>query len=122
MPVGSTVAPKVPPATMATTSTDDLGRRRMERRSTKLDHSITLFSPPNMDQVLYADPYDEFMNKKCPMKPVSHCWNAQQNVYIGCEDGQLLLIDFETGLAKILANPAIAVCFSLNCMYLCNNY
>ena len=82
----------------------------MERRNTKLDQGIMLLSPPDMNQVLYQDSYDNFMQKKCPVKPTSHCWNAQQNVYIGCEHGQLLLVDFETGLMKILVNPAIAVC------------
>lgn len=97
---------------MATPSTHDVGRRKLERRNTKLDQGIMLLSLPDMNHVLYQDSYDEFMQKTCPVKPISHCWNAQQNVYIGCEHGQLLLVDFETGLVKILANPTITVCYT----------
>ena len=110
IPVGSKVPFKVAPASMATSSTHDVGRRKLERRNTKLDQGILLLSPPDMNQVLYQDSYDEFMQKKCPLKPTCHCWNAQQNVYVGCEHGHLLLVDIETGLVKILANPAITVC------------
>lgn len=75
-----------------------------------LDHGIALFVPPSLKQVLYQESYDEFMHKKSPVKPTSHCWSAQQNLYIGCENGQLLLIDFETGVVNILTNPEITVC------------
>ena len=109
MPVGSTVSPKLPPAGTTTANPEDIGGRQ-ERRSTVLDHGIALTTPPNMKQVLYQDSYDEFMRKKSPVKPVSHCWNAQQKVYIGCQHGQLLLVDFETGIVSIVANPEITVC------------
>ena len=105
MPPGSTMSPNIPPPGTVTNSTEDMGRKRLEKRNTKLDQSITQRSPPIMQHVLYEVPYDEFVRNKAPVRPVSHCWNAQQNVYIGCEHGQLLLVDFETGLVRILANP-----------------
>ena len=105
MPVGSRVYPKLQPADVGTNPEDAGGRQ--ERRNT---HGIVLTAPPNMKQVLYQDSYDEFMQKRSPVVPVSHCWSAQQIVYIGCEHGQLLLVDFESGIVGIAANPEITVC------------
>ena len=39
--------------------------------------------------------------------PTSHCWTNQATIYIGCQGGQLLLTDFESGTTKVLTNPAI---------------
>ena len=113
LPVGSAQSPQKSPAGTVTTSTEDMGKRKLqlERRNTKHDQGLTQFSTPNMKNVLYEVTYDEYMQKKSPVKPISHCWNAQQNVYIGCEGGQLLLVDFETRLVKILANPHISVSY-----------
>ena len=80
---------------------------RQERRNT---HGIVLTAPPNMKQVLYKDSYDDFLQERSPVEPVSHSWSAQQTVYIGCEHGQLLLVDFESGIVSIIANPEITVC------------
>lgn len=97
MPVGSRVSPKLQSAGV------------QERRSA---HGIALTTPPNMKQVLYKDSYDEFLQKRSPVEPVSHCWSAQQIVYIGSEHGQLLLVDFESGIVSIVANPEISVCLT----------
>lgn len=109
MQVGSMVSPRVSPAGLAKSTTEDVVKKKLERRSTKLDHDTTLHTPPDMQTLLYQDSYDDYMHKRSPVKPMSHCWNAQENVYIGCEHGQLLLVHFETGIVKILANPDIAV-------------
>ena len=104
MPVGSRVSPKLRSAGVETDPEGTGGRQ--ERRNT---HGIVSTAPPNMKQVLYQDSYDEFMQKRSPVEPVSHCWSAQQTLYIGCEHGQLLLVDFESGIVSIAANPEIIV-------------
>lgn len=104
MPVGSRVSPKLQSADILTDHVDVGGRQ--ERRNI---HGIVLTTSPNMKQVLYKDSYDEFLQKKSPVEPVSHCWSTQQTVYIGCEHGQLLLVDFESGIVSIAANPEVTV-------------
>ena len=117
MPVDSRVSPKLRSAGVGTDPEGTGGRQ--ERRNT---HGIVLTAPPNMKQVLYQDSYDEFMQKRSPVEPVSHCWSAQQTLYIGCEHGQLLLVDFESGIVSIAANPEITVCsadFDVQFIHLC---
>ena len=101
MAVGSTLSPKDPCAGVVSANSEETVGRQ-ERTNT---HGITMTSPPSMIQVLYRDSYDDFMQWKYPVVPESHCWNAQQNVYIGCQQGQLLLVDFETGIVSMIANP-----------------
>lgn len=105
LPVGSRVSPKCQSAGVRTDPESTDGRQ--ERRHA---HGIVLTAPPNMKQVLYKDSYDYFLQKRSLIEPVSHCWSAQQTVYIGCKHGQLLLADFESGIVSIIANPEIAVC------------
>lgn len=83
------------------------GEKKLERKSTKPGFAV--LSPPNMKQVVYQESFDEFMQKRLPVKPVSHCWSAQETVYVACEDGQLLQVFFETGIVTILVNPDINV-------------
>jgi WD40 repeat protein len=61
----------------------------------------------NMSTVLYTMSYDERVRKVCPVVPVTHCWTAHGSIYIGCEGGQILLTDFDSGTIKILVNPSI---------------
>ena len=44
-------------------------------------------------------------DKRERASPLSHCWTPAGDVLIGCAGGQLLRVDGETMLAKILYNP-----------------
>lgn len=103
-PVGTLVPPMKPPPTLpAKTST-------LERAETKSDHPLVaaVSSPPNLSNVLYKESYNAFMKKKNPVVFSSHCWTPHQSIYVGCEGGQVLLTDSETGTIKVVANPCIA--------------
>ena len=103
-PVGTLVQPMKPPPSLPTkTST-------LERAETKSDHPLVaaLSSPPNLSHVLYKESYNKFMTKKNPVVFTSHCWTPHQSIYVGCEGGQVLLADPETGTIKVVANPRVA--------------
>lgn len=85
--------------------------QKLERRDTKLDGGVTLFTPIDMTKVLYSETYDEFMCKKVPVEPKSHCWTPKQSIYVGCSGGQLLMIESDSGVTKMLANPQLAVSY-----------
>ena len=103
-PVGTLVQPMKPPPTLpAKTST-------LERAETKSDHPLVaaVSSPPSLSNVLYKESYNAFMKKKNSVVFTSHCWTPHQSIYVGCEGGQVLLADSETGTIKVVANPCIS--------------
>ena len=81
----------------------------LKRKDTLIDHGVSLFTPPNMSSVLYQETYDNFMQKKQPVKLTSHCWTPKQSIYIGCAGGQLLLAEFDSGSVRVLVNPQLTV-------------
>ena len=98
--VGSTTAPSLPLHSLShekNPSSSDQGATRLA--------STEHFRSPDFSHVLYNETYDEFTREKCPAVPVSHCWTSKQTIYVGCKDGQLLLVDFEMGTIKVIANP-----------------
>ena len=62
---------------------------------------------PNLAGVLYRETYDEFTREKRPVVLASHCWSSRQTLFVGCRGGQLLSVDFDTGVAQVLANPQL---------------
>ncbi|XP_077865529.1 LOW QUALITY PROTEIN: cilia- and flagella-associated protein 43-like [Saccoglossus kowalevskii] len=44
---------------------------------------------------------------KIKVVPVSHCWTAKGEVYVGCEGGQLLRVDSESQKVDVLFRPSI---------------
>ena len=84
---------------------------KIERRDTRLDGGITLFTPVDLSKALYPESYDSFMQKKATVEPKCHCWTPKQSVYVGCAGGQLLTIESDSGVTKILANPQLTVCY-----------
>ena len=119
MQVGSTVTYSSPPIGLVKTGAV---KRKPGRRNTKFNQDASSHTPPNMSVLLCLDSYDDYMHRRSPVKPISHCWSAQDNVYIGCEHGQLLLVYFETGIVKILANPEVIIdvyCVNAITQYTC---
>ena len=80
--------------------------RKLERSETKSDQLLS--SPPGMSRVLYKESYDDFVRERQPVVLTSHCWTAQQSIYLGCSGGQLLQVDFESGEVIVLTNPQLA--------------
>lgn len=107
MQVGSTVSYSSPSIGFVKPGAEDMDKTKSGRRDTKFNQDITLHTPPNMSVLLCRDSYDDYVHRRSPVKPISHCWCAQENVYIGCEHGQLLLVYFETGIVKTLTNPEV---------------
>lgn len=62
---------------------------------------------PDLSNVLYKETYDEYIHDKSPVVLASHCWSSQQTLYVGCRGGQLLMVDFDTGAIKVLANSQV---------------
>lgn len=83
--------------------------QKLERRDTKLDGGITLFTPSDVSKVLYPESYDEFMHQRVHVEPVCHCWTPKQSVYVGCSGGQLLMMESDSGVTRLLANPQLIV-------------
>lgn len=67
--------------------------------------TVCLYTPPNMSEVYYKVSYQDFMKQRQPVVPMSLCWALRQCVYVGCDGGQLLLVEVDTGKATLLANP-----------------
>ena len=105
--VGSQVSPLDPPITLTKNPTIEHTTKKLEKTDTRSSTFAPLYSPPDMDRVLYAQSYDEFVAKKAPVFPTSHCWTTHQSVYIGCRGGQLLLAEFESGVVKMVSNPEV---------------
>ncbi len=83
--------------------------QKLERRDTKLDGGLTLFTPSDLSKVLYPESYDDFIRKRVSVEPLCHCWTPKQSVYVGCSGGQLLVMESDSGVTKLLANPQLIV-------------
>ncbi|XP_064629915.1 cilia- and flagella-associated protein 43-like isoform X2 [Lineus longissimus] len=55
-----------------------------------------------------AEEYEELEDQSPRVRPLSHCWDAMGDVYIGCEGGQLIKIDTEVMKVKMLHNPVVS--------------
>lgn len=104
-PVGHLTYPILP----STSKVEHVGQK-LERMDTKLDHGLTLFNPTEMSKVLYSESYDDYMHKSNPVQPTCHCWTPEQSIYVGCVGGQLLMLESDSGLTKVIANPQLTVC------------
>ena len=62
---------------------------------------------PDLSTVLYKETYDEYTHERKLVVPTSHCWSSQQTLYVGCRGGQLLSVDFDSGVIQVLANTQI---------------
>ena len=71
----------------------------------KMASEGTLFAIPDLTSILYTESYDKFIATKEPVVPAVQYWGPQQSVYIGCKGGQILVVDSESGLVTVLANP-----------------
>ena len=92
------------------------------KSSTKVENVAsegTLFAVPDLTSVLYTESYDEFIATKELVIPESQCWGSQQSVYIGCKGGQVLMVDSESGLVTVLANPQIIKVWPSRLGHLC---
>lgn len=49
--------------------------------------------------------HDKYKDKLKKVAPVSHCWSASNDIYVGCTDGQLLYHDTATNILSVLTNP-----------------
>ena len=101
MLVGTTLQPPHPPLYV------------IQQKSSTSEHTAKLtatdsFIPPDLLHVMYKETYDEFVGERSPVVLASHCWTAQQTLYVGCAGGQLLLADFETSTIKVMANPQVS--------------
>ena len=69
--------------------------------------NISLCTPPNMSEVCYKDSYQNFIKNNKPMMPKSLCWTPKHSVYVGCDGGQLMVVDVDTGTTTVLVNPQL---------------
>lgn len=99
--VGSHTAPKIPPPT----STSDVTDKVLQHPSLAPGANLGLFIPPDMSKVFYKESYEDFVRLKESMEPKSLCWTPKQELYVGCSGGQLMLVDFDSGVANVLVNP-----------------
>ena len=83
----------------------------MELNHATLDHTRL----PDLTNVLFKETYDEYTHNRDPVVLTSHCWSSQQTLYVGCRGGQLLMVDFDTGVIQVLANTQLTQVF-LPCM------
>lgn len=97
--VGSLTNPKVPPPNPASKSLSN------ELQLAGVGTGGALFAPPNMAEVYYKEPYDEFIKLKEAVVLKSLCWTPKQSIYIGCDGGQLLIVDVDSGCTTVVVNP-----------------
>ena len=95
--VGTSLQP--PQLSLSATQTHSKASE-MELNHVALDHARL----PDLTNVLYKETYDEYTRNRSPVVLTSHCWSSQQTLYVGCRGGQLLMVDFDTGVIQVLAN------------------
>ena len=81
-------------------------------------HTTKEVKLPDLSKVLYQETYDEYTREKRLVVLASHCWSTQQSMFVGCRGGQLLTVDFDTGVIKTLANPQVRCVGHTNCCML----
>ena len=81
-------------------------------------HTTKEVNLPDLSKVLYQETYDEYTREKRLVVLASHCWSTQQSMFVGCRGGQLLTVDFDTGVIKTLANPQVRCVGHTNCCML----
>ncbi|XP_030012526.1 cilia- and flagella-associated protein 43 [Sphaeramia orbicularis] len=67
--------------------------------------------PPSAISGLKGDKTESIVNKLCTkprVTPTAICWTATSQLYVGCEEGFLLLVDPESHSVSILYNPTTA--------------
>ncbi|XP_013386289.1 cilia- and flagella-associated protein 43 isoform X2 [Lingula anatina] len=52
-----------------------------------------------------AERWDDLQDHRPRVVPKSHCWTPVGDLYVGCEGGQLLKVDGETHVAKVMYTP-----------------
>lgn len=70
---------------------------------------------PELSNVLYKETYDEYTCVRNPVVLVSHCWSSHQTLFIGCRGGQLLKVDFDSGVIEVMANTQLTQVKRLYC-------
>ena len=75
----------------------------MERHCTTTDQPTL----PDLSRVLYKETYSEYTHERSPVVLTSHCWSSRQTLYVGCRSGQLLSVDFDTGITQVLVNTQV---------------
>ncbi|EDV20844.1 uncharacterized protein TRIADDRAFT_60769 [Trichoplax adhaerens] len=85
----------------------DSNRYLQTRQSTRLSSAVTTISKSVRDILAgTAAKARREQKSKHLVVPVSHCWSANSNIYIGCRGGQLVIIDATyNSTLNILINP-----------------
>uniref|UniRef100_A0AAY4DJW5 Cilia- and flagella-associated protein 43 n=1 Tax=Denticeps clupeoides TaxID=299321 RepID=A0AAY4DJW5_9TELE len=59
----------------------------------------------HMMKVPYSENFPRTRKLKPRVKPSSVCWSAASQLYVGCREGHLLLVNLNTALTSILFSP-----------------
>ena len=62
----------------------------------------------HLENIIYQASYTDASRRPSPVVPKSHCWTPNGSIYCGCQDGQLFLVDSESGSATVLLSPLSA--------------
>lgn len=109
--VGSLIQP--PQLSLSASKSGDI-----EPNHVQMDHPTL----PDFTRVLYKEIYDEYTCLRSPVVLTSHCWSSQQTVFVGCRGGQLLTVDFDTGITHVLANAQLTKVYTYMMYIPCQYY
>ena len=100
--VGMVTYPKNPPIDLTSYNAMNIWGDIQERGS---GSNMGQFIPPDMSRVYFKQSYQDFIKIHQPLELKSFCWTPKQSIYIGCADGQLMVVEFDTGIVTMLVNP-----------------
>ena len=105
---GTRVGTSLQPPQLSLSATQTYSKAsEMELNHATSDHTRL----PDLTNVLFKETYDEYTRNRDPVVLTSHCWSSQQTLYVGCRGGQLLMVDFDTGVIQVLANTQLTQVF-----------